>query len=380
MKQIQVLLLMGGMVILFMSQASYGRDDDAGVVRTGSDNISIRVGGTMQTRLTYAIDGGVNELEESTSRLGFGIRRTRFLIYTDIGDRIGLFFQMEGSGGTVSWLDLRGEYRIGDKTVLRMGRFVGAQPRAFARTSHSKADGVDLPVIAEKWGRMTIGSDGRDYGVEANWYLSEFELRAFVHNGYNKFNYCSAIGQEPVTGGVNTDGLAVSLAGTYKPGALENIEMGGFASLNTSRNPLTAVDGVGRNYFSYSFHSYWGPLPGDQAVRLKADVIGIQYQEVEPFGSENSIGASFFGGVLAAPHIEIFARGEYWHSDRGGRESVEAIYGTAGGTFSLSALKGDPFVANRISLAYSLRTQHCDDMSLDRNPAHVFMVHTQFCF
>ncbi|MDG5766926.1 hypothetical protein QA596_05565 [Balneolales bacterium ANBcel1] len=372
MSTVRCLLLVSGFALLMMMPGkAFGQESDNGIVRTVSDDISLRISGTLQPRVTYTSD--------DVDRVGFGVRRMRLRLLVDISDRLGLFMQMEGSGASARWLDLRGEYYLNDNLTLRTGRFVGTQPRAYARTGHAAIDAIDRPAISDMWARMTIGADGRDYGVEALWSNPQWEVRAFLHNGHNALNFGRGISHNPVDGGIETDGFAFSGSATHWPSGRDALELGVFASANTSKNDLTAIGGVGRNYFSYSANAYWGPQPGDQPVRLKTDIIGISYQDVEPFGAQNYIGASLFGGILVKPHIELYAMGEYWYNDGGDMDSTAQVFATLGGSYSLSALQGGRFTHNRIMLAYSLRTLESDSVDFD-DLTHVVMMQFQFYF
>ncbi len=375
---LRILFVTVGFVLLLTApERVSAQQDGEGFVRAVSDDVSIRIGGTFQPRVTYASD--IDAAGERHDRAGFGIRRMRLRISADFGERLGLFLQMEGSGATVTWLDLRGEYRVDERLTLRTGRLVGAQPRAYARTSHANIDAIDRPAISDMWARMTIGCVGRDYGIEALWSTPSWELRGFLHNGYNRWNYSAGISRDPATGGIETDGFAFSAAATHWPDGRDRLEVGAYASVSTAKNELTEIAQIGRNYVSYSAHAYWGPLAGDQTIRLKTDIIGISYQEVAPWDIENYIGASLFSGFLVAPHIELFAMGEYWHGDGGGQNGTSQVFATVGGSWSLSALLGRPFVHNRIMLAYSLRSMETDSVDFDE-PAHVVMMQMQFYF
>ena len=348
------------------------QENKAGTVRTMGDDISLGIGGTIQPRVTYTSD--------ENDRVGFGLRRMRLRLYTDIGDQLGVFLQMEGSGANASLLDVRGEYYVHDHLTLRAGRFVGTQPRAYARTSHAQIDAIDRPAISDMWARMTIGADGRDYGIEALWNSPQWEIRGFLHNGYNGWNFRRGASHDPVDDRVSTDGFAFSASATHWPGERDELELGAYASVNTSQNPLTEIGGTGRNYYSYSANAYWGPRPGEQPLRLKADFIGVSYQEVEPHGVHHYLGGSLFGAALLASHIELFAMGEYWFNDLGeDSDSMKQIFLTAGGSYSFSALQDRPFFMNRLILAYNIRTQPSDSIDFD-DPAHVLMLQAQFYF
>ncbi len=378
MKAFRTILLISGCVMLLMIPGkALSQQGEAGLVRTVSDDVTIRIGGTVQPRVTYASD--LDNVGERHDRVGFGIRRLRVRLTASFGENLGVFLQMEGSGATPTFLDIRGEYRVNDNLTMRAGRFVGAQPRAYARTGHAAIDAIDRPAISDMWARMTIGADGRDYGLEALWNTPRWELRGFLHNGHNRWNYNQGISRNPSTGGIETDGFAFSAAATHWPDGRDRLEIGAYASASTSKNEFSEVGRIGRNYVSYSAHAYWGPQAGDQPFRLKTDIIGISYQEVAPRDIENYIGASLFGGLLVAPHIELYAMGEFWYGDGGGLEDLRQVFATVGGTYSLSALQGRPFTHNRIMLAYSLRSLETDKIDFG-DPAHVLMMQMQFYF
>jgi len=380
MKTFKTILLLSGCVLLLTIPAkTLAQQDEPGLVRAVSDDVTIRIGGTVQPRVTYASDLGATG--ERHDRVGFGIRRLRVRLTANFGENLGVFLQMEGSGATPTFLDIRGEYKVSENLTMRAGRFVGAQPRAFARTLHSNIDAIDRPAISDMWARMTIGADGRDYGIEALWNTPRWELRGFLHNGHNRWNYNQGISRSPSTGGIETDGFAFSAAATHWPVGRDRLELGAYASVSTAKNEFTEVGRIGRNYISYSAHAYWGPLAGDQPFRLKTDIIGISYQEVAPRDIENYIGASLFSGLLVAPHIELYAMGEFWYGDGGGLEGLRLrqVFATIGGTYSLSALMGRPFTHNRIMLSYSLRSLETDEVDFG-DPAHVVMMQMQFYF
>ncbi len=377
MKLFRLLVPVAGLVLLLAIPGKAFALQDSGLVRTVSDDVTIRIGGTLQPRVTYASD--LDAAGERHDRVGFGIRRLRVRLTANFGERLGVFLQMEGSGATPTWLDIRGEYRASDHLTLRAGRFVGAQPRAYARTGHAVIDAIDRPAISDMWARMTIGGDGRDYGVEALWNTPRWEVRGFLHNGFNRWNYNQGISRSPATGGIETEGIAFSAAATHWPDGRDRLEIGVYGSMSTAKNELTEIGRVGRNYVSYSAHAYWGPQAGDQPFRMKADVIGISYQEVAPYDIENFIGASLFSGLLVAPHVELYAMGEYWYGDGGGFDKTRQVFATVGGSYSLSALLGRPFTHNRIMLAYSLRSVETGKVDFG-DPAHVVMMQMQFYF
>lgn len=367
--------------VLFSGMAPALSTPPEATVPTINEGVTLRFSGTIQPRVTY---GSQNEKE----RVGFGLRRMRFRGTALMGDHLGMFLQLEGSGSSAALLDVRGEYYLNNVLTLRVGRFVGTQPRSFARTLHSEIDAVDRPSIAVKWAGMTIGADGRDYGVEAVWNRPHREVRLYVHNGYNQWNYRSEVVSEPVTGGLSTDGMALSASVTHWPDGRDRLALGAYAGVNSSGNPLTSIPvetapGVtvlqGRSYATYSAHAYWGSLPGQQPVRVKADVIGVVYEELSSIGSERFTGGSLLGAWLASPEMELFARGEYWHAGNGNNEATARMFLTAGGSYSLSAKEDRPFSHNRLILAYSLKTRELATVSFS-DAAHVITLQAQFYF
>ena len=365
-------IISGMILFMIIPCRAMGEEDSQAIVKSVNDEVFIRFSGTLQSRITFTSD-------DDLKRVGFGVRRARFRVSTDIGEKFGIYLQFAGSGTSAFLLDIRGDYYLNDRLTLRTGRFAGAQPRSHSRTPHTHIDAIDRASIAVNWSRMTIGKEGRDYGLEAIWNTPHWELRGFLHNGYNQWNFRSEISDIPATGNLETDGMAYSATVTHWPSGRDALELGAFASINTSQNPATVIGGVGRNYISWSAHAYWGPVQGDQPYRIKADIIGIHYQEVVPFGIQNYIGGSLYNGFLIVPHIELYARGEFWYGDGGSGDPVTQIFATAGGAWSFSALQGRPFVLNRLILAYNLRTQERISIDFD-NPAHVLQLQAQFYF
>ncbi len=367
------LYIISGMIcIILIPFRAMGEEDSRAIVKSINDEISIHFSGTLQPRFTVASD-------DDLKRVGFGVRRARLNVSTDISEKFGVHLQLDGTGTSAFLLDMWGEYYLSDRLTLRAGRFVGAQPRSYTRTLHTHIDAIDRASIAVNWSRMTIGSTGRDYGLEAIWDTPHWELRGFLHNGYDDWGFRSEISDIPATGNLSTEGMAYSTSATHWPSGRDELELGAFASINTSQNPATVIGGVGRNYITWSTHAYWGPAPGDQPYRVKADVIGIHFQEVVPFGVMNYIGGSLYNGFLIIPQIELYFRGEYWYGDGGNADAINQVYATVGTSYSFSALQGHPFYLNRLMLAYQLRTREHSSIDFD-DPAHVLILQAQIYF
>lgn len=326
---------------------------------TTSRHATVTLGGTLQARASY----GHHEATDGTTRdrLGFGIRRGRFRTRARIGERLGLYIQLELTG-TVSPTDLQATYRLNDRWTVRAGYLVSAQPRALNLTSHTRIDAVDRATIAERWAGNTIGSTGRDFGVDLRYQGGDLSGFLFVGNGDGNWdrmrgNFREGISSSDVTRNTDRTGLNVAGYGNLKLDS--GLEVGGFASYNTSRNPNTASDfgGSGRRYFSYAAHAYWGANPGSQPVRLKADVIGIASEEsdvvtVLPLDPQHWLGVSLLGATRVHEAAEAFVRYEHVINDLNLDDSSE-MFITGGASLSLSALQGLPYHLGRLTLAYS---------------------------
>lgn len=310
----------------------------------------------LQARASYGWEG---PLSERTDRLGAGIRRVRLIAAATSGSaRVQI--QLAGASSAAFVLDAFGAYQLTPQLRVRAGRIASAQPRSLIRTGLPYIDAVSRAAIAERWGRGTVGGDGRDFGVELRWRQRLAELLLFVHNGDGSWNRVRGNYRDEISGGSVADtasraALAVTAAATLHPPALPGLELGGFAGYNGSRNPNTAVDGVGRTYATYGAHLYWGARPGSQTVRLKADLLGIRYASIAERrgGAQYVLGLAGLAAVRPFRATEVFARAEAYDPDvgRDGRTRFLA----AGLTMSPSAWRGGPFDRERVSLAYNLQ-------------------------
>ena len=340
--------------------ASAGRaQEDPRAVETGGPAVGLRLSGTFQPRAGLGLSG------DSTARLGFGVRRARFRATADVGGGFGVHYDAELGSGALQSVDLYAVYRPAPRWRLRAGRLAGPQPRAAAFTSHTRIDAVERAAVAERWARATRGSSGRAFGVEGRYQTDEVTVEAFVHGGDDSFDRARGQFREGVaagdaTGGVDRLAQALAVYASYEPAAAPGLEVGGFAGYSAARPPRTApgervglpaeAAGQGRAYATWAVHAYWGQYPGDQPVRLKADVIGVHYGAVTGLGTQDAVGVAVLAAVSPVRHGEVFGRTERY--DVGDGQGA-ATYWTAGASLSLSARAGRRYGENRLTLAYA---------------------------
>ncbi|MFO7313644.1 porin [Rhodothermus marinus] len=314
-----------------------------------SSTPSITLGGTLQPRFSY----GHHEASGRT-RLGFGLRRARLIVDARMADSWQFRLQLDGTGTSARILDAYIGYRLTPHWSLRLGRLSSAQPRALTLTSHRQIDAVERAAIAERWGACTIGSDGRDFGLEVAYRREQGRLLLFLHNGDGSWerlrgNYRESPSSTDVTGGVRRTGMAVSLGGALTPKAMEGLELGGFVSYNGAGNPNTA----GRRYVSYGLHLYRGADPGSRPLRLKLDGLVVRYfrqEGAEPVPADRLLGGAVLGAVRLHRAAEAFARVE--RLDEGRTEPDRTIL-TVGFSVSPSAYRGAGYERQRLTVAYT---------------------------
>jgi hypothetical protein len=366
--------------------------DEAGTVGMAIAGVDLRLGGTFQPRASYGFASNTDDADEDLARVGFGLRRARLRATASFGPDFGVYYDVDLATGDLRSVDLHAFWQATPRLRLRAGYLVGAQPYAYALTSHTRLDAVDRAAISERWAGGTIGSSGRDFGFDVRYETDDFTLDVFLHNGDGSFardrgNFRESVSGLSATRGVDTDGLAVGGFANYEPAGLPGVEVGAFAGYNGSENPLTAPAGreEGRSYVSYAGHLYWGANPGSQPFRLKGDIIGIRYEELPGKGAnplveaQHSLGYSVFAAARAFDHGEVFARGEQYHPllDGGVNDDVGAdTYFTAGASYSLSARRGLPYRQERMTVAY---TSGLPDAP-GRADQHLVVIQLQFVF
>ena len=330
-------------------------------VETAGPDIRVALSGGLQTRLSYGVSvPPEGNAASTTDRLGFGIRRARLRVRASIGPKAGLYLQLDGAGGSVSALDFYAQYQATPRLRFRLGRLVSAQPRSMVLTPLPQIDTVTRAAIAERWAGTTIGSDGRDFGLETHYAADQGEVNLFIHNGDGSWdrarsNYREDISSGNITRSTERTGLAVGGYGAYRPASVKGLEVGAFGGLNTSRNPNTKPSSStpGRKYVAYGAHAYWGANPGSQAVRLKADLLGTAFSR-SGGDRQHLLGLSFLAALRVAPAVEAFGRAERFETDIN-QSGTGDTYLTAGFNLSLSALRGAgaPFYQERLTLAYN---------------------------
>jgi len=320
-------------------------------INVAGQDINFRIGATFQPRFSYGSD-----IESENTRLGFGVRRLRFRTYVGIGSNLSLFTQLEGSGTSVQFLDIRVDYKIRPDLTLRFGRFAGAQPRSMALTLHNDIDAIDRIAIAEYWTKHQTGTDARDYGIEAVYKPNRFEYRFFVHNGSNQLNFRSSINDESATQFSNRNELAFSSMVRFFPNNSPNSELGIFAGFNGTRGAY----GAPKNSYSIAAHAYHGTFPGHFPIRFKLDVIHTQFNKVrstmpsQPILDQQFTGASGFTGYLLRPDTEVFVRGEIYRHTNLSPIGEDVTILQVGTTRSFTIGKSKPF-QNKLTLAYGYR-------------------------
>jgi hypothetical protein len=342
-----ILFLISVFCFLFSAQPAISQSP----VNVAGQDINFRIGATFQPRLSMGSD-----IESEDNRIGFGVRRLRFRTYVGIGSNLSFFTQLEGSGTSVQFLDIRADFKLRPDLTLRVGRFAGAQPRSMALTLHSDIDAIDRIAIAEYWTKNQTGTDARDYGIEALYKPNRFEYRLFLHNGSNQLNYRSSINDESATQFTNRDELAVSSSIRFFPNNTPNSELGIYAGYN----PTPGAWGRPKNSYSIGAHAYHGAFPGHFPIRFKADVIHTRFNDVytttsaQRTGDQQFNGLSGFAGYLARPDVEIFAHAEiYQHTNFSPLGNQVSLW-QLGTTYSLTYATSKPF-HNKISVAYGQR-------------------------
>lgn len=320
-------------------------------INVAGQDINFRVGATFQPRFSYGSD-----IESKDNRLGFGVRRLRFRTYVGIGSNLSFFTQLEGSGTSAQFLDMRVDYKIRPDLTLRFGRFAGAQPRAMALTLHNEIDAIDRIAIAEYWTKYQTGTDARDYGIEAVYKPNRFEYRLFVHNGFGQLNYRSSINDESATQFSTRNELAISNMVRFFPNNNPNSELGIFAGYNGTRGAY----GAPKNSYSIAAHAYHGAFPGHFPLRFKADFIHTQFNDVrstssaQPSSNQHFTGVSGFTGYLLRHDTEIFAHGELYRHTNISPFGEDVTILQLGVTHSFEVINNKPF-QNKITLAFGHR-------------------------
>jgi len=337
-------------------------------VSTSRSSVTIEFSGQIQPRLSYGW------VENGNDRLGYGLRRARLATTATLNDQAGVYLRFNAGAGNVAGVDAYAFYNSG-AWRFRAGRFAGPQPRAFNLTSSQRIDAIDRAAVSERWGQRTIGSDGRDFGVAAQWQRPQTTWALMVSAGDGSWDrarglYRESISSGDVTRGGDQAGLAVTLATQHQSTRLNGLVYGAFAGVNTAESPTTD----GRTYSTYGAHLYYGANPGSQPLRAKLDVIGLRFEEVGDV-RESSLGVSLLGAARIHEAAEVYAR--YEHDDLTGTID-QTQFVTGGASLSLSRLRNAaaPYHHERVTLGYMLQLP--EDSSEPRQ--QLLVVQLQYTF
>jgi hypothetical protein len=316
-------------------------------VSTSRPSVNIVFSGQIQPRLSYGW------VANGDDRLGYGLRRARLATTVTLSDQAGVYLRFNAGAGNVAGVDAYAFYNSGDWS-FRAGRFSGAQPRALGLTSSQRIDAIDRAAIGERWGQRTIGGDGRDFGIQAQWRHGQTTSALMIGAGDGNWDrarglYRESISSSDVTRGSDQTGLAVTLATQRQSARVDGLVYGAFAGVNTAESPTTD----GRTYSTYGAHLYYGPDPGSRLFRAKIDVIGLRFEEMENV-RESSLGVSLLGAARIHQAAEVYAR--YEHEDMTGTiDQTQFI--TTGASLSLSRLRNAevPYHHERVTLGYMLQ-------------------------
>ena len=319
-------------------------------VTISANDMRMRIGGTIQSQAGISSD--------TETRAGFGVRRMRLRWYGDLGHNVKLFMQMEGTG-TPAFTDYRADWSVTDRTVIRVGRFVGTQPAAMAFTLHNEIDAIDRAVIGEQWALATRGSDARDFGVELVHRAGDIEVRGFLHNGTNTQNITGRIGAPQPSANVSKQHVNISGMVRWLPAAHPNREFGAHLGLNPN-----AYGNIPR-HVEASAHAYWGSKVGSQPTRVKFDAILLRRDSP---GNRSLSGASLFFGRLLNEDLELFGRAEWLDSFAFKQEAQR--FGTIGLNRKLGSWN------QNLKAAYSIRLSE----AANTDPVHVAVMQWQVYF
>ncbi len=333
--------------LLFIALLSLGLTHEA-----WTQNLQFQFTGGMQPRIGLGIDEQAEG--NDATRAGVALRRARLDVVVLIGDQFGINYDVDLRNGTARTVDILGFYRPSEYLRIRMGYFASAQPRAFIPTSYSEADGLERAYVADRMARRSTGSSGRDFGVDATLSGETTTFTLFLHNGNGVFPQGAFLGGFNQNYSGDEPGMAISGSITQDIPAVAGLEAGVHAGYSGARNENTRANSAspGRAYATYSGHIYWGAEPGSQPLRLKMDVIGIDYDgpaTVAPGDRTDMLALAFTGAVAVVPHGELYARFE--HLDN--RELDYERFLEAGIMYSLSARERLPFSRTRLTLAYA---------------------------
>jgi len=249
--------------------------------------ITQKIGGTLQNYFSY-------QQCDSNSISGFGVRRARLRYYASVDEKFKAFFQVDlaGNGLSGKLMDARIEYHFSSQFNVKVGRFIGAGMRGGGLTFHYYIDIVERSFSAIRWGAATVGSDYRDFGLQAEGKFSDFTGRVFLHNGNGASNITSKSGEMASS---DLNGTAVTGQIILTPRKIHGLEIGGHYGIGNK-----AANGLD----SYSTYVYYEPGP----YRLKAELVRFNLNSSSH--QNGALGYYLFGAYLVHPQVELLGRFE----------------------------------------------------------------------
>jgi hypothetical protein len=244
-----------------------------------------QLGGTIQTWMSASQYGA------DTTNMAIGLRRVRIRYYAQY-DKAKFYIQSDIISGLL--LDARIEYHFNNNFNIRAGRFIGAGVRGGGLTSHTKLDIIERPFMVRSWGSGTVGSDYRDFGIQAEGKVADFTGRLWLHNGDGKNNITNRVGDfYRGKSQNNTLATAVDAMLIYKPAAVKGLEVGGHYGVGNKNI---------KDYSSYSAYAYFKP----GRFSFKAELISLTDKEA----NKTMRGYYLFGGYKITNTIEVLGRFE----------------------------------------------------------------------
>ena len=314
------------------------------IIAQDAPELKWKICGTVQAMGSYA------QTNTDTAQIGFGLHRVRLKTYFDYG-KVSAFIQYSAKNNKI--IDVRMTYKFLKTFNIRIGRFLGASPRAGALTSHLKIDIVERSFSAQKWATNSVGSDFRDYGVAAFGKLGNFNYNLTVHNGNGATNILAS---QKNTAKILNQNIAISGMVSFKPKLVKGLEAGGYYGIGNANI---------NEYSSYNAYIYWEPKP----IRIKAEVIGLTNTK----GNKDvtSLGYYVFGALEITNAWELLARYEKYDPNTDVNNNVTNLI-TFGARYALFPAK---ISASKITIAYVLHDE--EEVAINHNVLYV-MFQTAF--
>lgn len=314
------------------------------IVAQDAPELKWKIGGTVQAMGSYA------QTNTDTAQIGFGLRRVRLKTYFSYGD-VTAFVQYSAKSNKL--LDARMTYKFSKAFNVRVGRFIGAGPRAGGLTPHTVIDIVERPMSAQMWASNTVGNDFRDYGAAAMGKFGDFNYNLTLHNGSGALNLTPS---QKGTASRFNENVAISGMVNYKPKAVQGLEAGGYYGMGNSNI---------NEYSSYNAYVYWEPKP----IRIKAEVIGLT-NTVNDIDLP-SLGYYVFGAYSITDAWEVLARYETYDPNTDVDDDAQNLI-TVGARYALFPAK---LTASKITFAYVL---HGEEGTTIDNDLFYVMFQTAF--